>query len=128
MASARQAHAMKMRPPGEPVEVCDRAERTDGHLMQDVALCAAAGGRFEVVRFLVESGANKDQALKTDGATPLLIAAVFGQFQVVRFLVESGANKDQGRTDGTTPLDIAIRNHHHAVVQLLVESVLSGAP
>jgi ankyrin repeat protein len=56
-----------------------------------------------MVRFLVEHGANKDQATN-DGATPLLVAAGRGHLDIVRFLVEHGANKDQATNDGATPL------------------------
>ena len=59
---------------------------------------AARHGHLEVVRFLVESGANKDQCLTNNGATPLFVAARHGHLEVVRFLVESGANNDQGAT------------------------------
>ena len=59
---------------------------------------AAAEGHLEVVRLLVESGANKDQSKTDDGATPGFIAAAEGHLEVVRVLVESGANKDQGTT------------------------------
>ena len=54
---------------------------------------AAHKGHLEVVRILVESGANKDQGNTDDGMTPLSIAAQEGHVEVVRFLVESGANK-----------------------------------
>ena len=54
---------------------------------------AAQNGHLEVVRFLVESGANKDQGTTDDGATALYIAAQTGHLEVVRFLVESGATK-----------------------------------
>ena len=57
---------------------------------------AAEKGQLEVVRFLVESGANEDQGTTDDGATPLYIAAEKGHLEVVRFLVESGANKEIG--------------------------------
>ena len=84
---------------------------------------AAHQGHLEVVRFLVESGANKDQGATDDGATPLHIAAAKGRLEVVRFLVESGANKDQGTTDdGATPLHIAAAKGHLEVVRFLVES------
>ena len=106
---------------------------------------AAQKGHFEVVRFLVESSANKDQGKADDGVTPLFIAAQNGHFevvrflvesgaskdaaahnghlQVVRFLVESGASKDTGRThDGGTPLHAAAHNGHLQVVRFLVES------
>ena len=69
-------------------------------MMEETPLILAAHqGHLEVVQFLVESGANKDQGKTDDGATPLLIAADRGHLEVVRFLVGSGANKDQGRTD-----------------------------
>ena len=41
---------------------------------------------LEVVRFLVESGANKDQGTTDDGATALYKAAQTGHLEVVRFL------------------------------------------
>ena len=50
-------------------------------------------GHIEVVRFLVESGANKDQGRTDTGATPLLIAGQQGHLEVVRFMGEVGANK-----------------------------------
>ena len=53
---------------------------------------AAANRHLEVVRFLVESGANKDQGRTDTGATPLYTAAWTGHLEVVRFLEESGAN------------------------------------
>ena len=48
---------------------------------------------MDVVRFLVGSGANKDQGRTHDGATPLFVAAEEGHLEVVRFLVESGATQ-----------------------------------
>ena len=47
---------------------------------------AALKGHLEVVRLLVESGANKDQGTTDKGATPLYIAAEKGHLEVVRFL------------------------------------------
>ena len=84
---------------------------------------AAAEGHLEVVRLLVESGANKDQGKTDTGSTPLHIAAAEGHLEVVRLLVESGANKDQSKTDdGATPLFIAAAEGHLEVVRVLVES------
>ena len=50
-------------------------------------------GHLDVVRHLVEVGADKDLALN-NGATPLFIAAENGHLDVVRHLVEVGADKD----------------------------------
>ena len=43
---------------------------------------AAGNGHPEVVRFLVESGANKDQGTTGNGATPLFIAAPQGHLEM----------------------------------------------
>ena len=90
---------------------------------------ASEQGHIEVVRFLVGSGANKDQGRTNDGKRPLYIAAQMGHLEVVRFLVESEANKDQGMTfTGATPLFIAAQNGHLEVVQFLVESRCQQRP
>ena len=84
---------------------------------------AAEKGHLEVVRFLVESSANKDQDMTDYGATPLYTAAEKGHLEVVPFLVESGANKRPraGTDDGATPLFIAAQNGHLKVVRFPVE-------
>ncbi len=61
---------------------------------------------LEVVRFLCEAGAGKNQAMM-DGGTPLDVASYFGHLEVVRFLCEAGAGKNQAMNDGRTPLYIA---------------------
>ena len=55
---------------------------------------AAGNGHLDVVRHLVEVGADKDRA-ENEGATPLYVAAQNGHLDVVRHLVEVGADKDQ---------------------------------
>ena len=61
---------------------------------------AAENGHLDVVRHLVEVGADKDQA-NIQGATPLYIAAQKGHLDVVRHLVEVGADKDQATNQVT---------------------------
>ena len=58
---------------------------------------AALKGHVGVVRFLVESGANKDQSQRDDGATPLHAAAQKGRIDVVRFLVSLVPTKTKAR-------------------------------
>ena len=43
---------------------------------------AAVEGHLEVVRFLVESGANKDQGKTDNGSTHVYIATQEGHFEV----------------------------------------------
>jgi ankyrin repeat protein len=59
-------------------------------------LGAKRKGEEEVVRVLLEAGANTDQSLTTDHrATPLVVSAQNGHEEVVRVLVEASANIDQ---------------------------------
>ena len=83
---------------------------------------AAEDGEVEVVRALVEAGANLNQVVLTDGATPLCIAAQNGEVEVVRALVEAGADINQAITDGATPLYIAAQKGEVEVVHVLVEA------
>ena len=92
---------------------------------------AAQEGHLEIVRFLLEIGANKDQAEK-DGTTPLHVAAGGGHLDIVRFLVEAGANNDLltricqqrriSEDDGSTPLHWAAMFGHVDIVRYLVEA------
>jgi ankyrin repeat protein len=66
---------------------------------------ASMRGRSEVVRFLVENGA--DVHCKKNGNTALHFASMSGHAVVVRFLVENGADIDCKNTYGQTPLHYA---------------------
>jgi ankyrin repeat protein len=79
---------------------------------------AAYKGRKEVVRVLLDAGADTDQASTIDhGATPLFASAQNGNVEVVRALVEAGANIDLAETtNGATPLYVSTQNGHVEVV------------
>jgi hypothetical protein len=66
-----------------------------GEVVQSTALCVAvARGRLEVVRLLLEAGADPSLAA-SDGETPLMIAlGVHDQLEVLRLLLEWGAAVD----------------------------------
>ena len=85
-------------------------------------LVAAREGHLEIVRLLLEAGADKDAATTTDGATALLLAAFQGHLEVVRLLLEAGADKDSATTDGATALLVADREGHLEIVRLLLEA------
>ena len=52
--------------------------------------CAAAAGHTQIVKLLVERGANVNSTTKTN-STPLRAACFDGHFEIVQFLVERGA-------------------------------------
>eukprot|EP00438_Fugacium_kawagutii_P033967 Skav229532 [mRNA] locus=scaffold451:213104:226195:+ [translate_table: standard] len=80
-------------------------------------------GHLEVVRILIEAGADKNQAAD-NGALPLNIASHQGHLEVVRFLVEAGADKNQASTSklGASSLYVASRQGHMEVVRFLIEA------
>eukprot|EP00439_Symbiodinium_sp_Y106_P049526 s289_g6.t1 len=95
-----------------------------------------AGGHVEVVRLLLEAGAEKD-CNDRDGITAVMLASAFGRFDVVRMtalmiasqgghfgvvrlLLEAGAEKDCKDRDGTTALMFPSENGHLDVVSLLL--------
>ena len=82
---------------------------------------AAKNGHLDIVRLLLEAGADMDAA-RQNGATALQQAAWNGYLNVVRFLLEAGADKDAARQDGTTAVIGAAQNGHLDVVRLLLEA------
>ena len=67
-------------------------------------LYAAREGNIEVVRALLDGGADIDQ-VSGDGSSPLLIALMNGQFDLGMMLIERGADVNRAAdSDGLSPL------------------------
>jgi beta-lactamase regulating signal transducer with metallopeptidase domain/ankyrin repeat protein len=81
---------------------------------------AAARNRVEMVKELIEAGANVNAEIAGDG-TPLIAAARSGHLEMVRLLLERGAKPNIGvRGDGNALLNAA-REGHADVVTLLLD-------
>ena len=81
---------------------------------------AAKHGHLEVVRLLIEKGADATAEDK-DKKTPLHFAAANGHLEVVRLLIEKGADATAEDEDKKTPMHLAAFNGHVEVVRLLIE-------
>jgi ankyrin repeat protein len=81
---------------------------------------AAWYGHVELVRVLLEGGANVDRA-DVDQNTALHVAAQYGHLDVCRLLLDWGAKVDRLDTWQQTPLHYAAEGGHLSVVKLLVE-------
>ena len=77
-------------------------------------------GRAEVLRVLLEGGANIDSA-DVVGCTALHLAAGNGRRDMCRQLLDWGAKVDHLDWSKETPLHYAARGGHLSVVKLLVE-------
>ena len=67
-------------------------------------LVAAAFGRIDAAKFLIEKGANVN-ATSNDGATALHGAAFFCRTEIVKLLLSKGAVVDAKNIRGETPID-----------------------
>lgn len=83
---------------------------------------ATMSGEIEIVRYLIERGA--DLNLKTDdiyGQTALMNAAALGRTDIVKLLVESGAKLDLETNKGLTALMFSSAFGHSETVSFLLK-------
>ena len=83
--------------------------------------CASEGGA-EIVRAVVQAGADVNARGGVTRATPLHMAARRGHVKIARALLECGAAINAVDRKGDTPLTRAINCRQDLVAQLLVES------
>ena len=87
---------------------------------------AVQRGHLDIVKALIESGANVDQA-RDDGVGPLAMAAELGRVDCLRVLIDAGANVDgakvkgyDGSTANVVPLCAAAAAGYLEPLQILV--------
>jgi uncharacterized protein len=85
---------------------------------------AAAAGRLDRVKELVEKKPFLAKAVSPDGFPVVALASVFGHFDVVRYLAEKGADINAAAANGTgyNALTGAVTGGHTAIVRWLLES------
>ncbi|MBZ5600561.1 MAG: ankyrin repeat domain-containing protein [Acidobacteriia bacterium] len=84
-------------------------------------LAASRNGSLEVVRYLVEHGAEVDERNNARDKTPLLAAAFDGHYDIAEYLIEHGANINVQAVNGWTPLHDAAYIGNFQIVKLLVD-------
>ncbi len=86
---------------------------------QNTALgLAVVGMRLEVVKLLVDAGANV--AAPSREGPPVIMAVVQGSAEIVEFLVGQGGNLETTNAAGSTPLIVAAESGYFDIVELLV--------
>ena len=81
--------------------------------------CAAASGKLEVVKYLIEFGANVNSESDT-GSTPIRSACFFSHLEIVKFLVKNGGDIHRPNQDGVTCLINSVQSV--AVCEYLLQS------
>jgi ankyrin repeat protein len=86
------------------------------------ATCSAARcGNLEVVRLLLDAGADPSRA-DGDGHTPLMLAAGNGQLEVLQLLLGRGAAVDATNTHDLTAFHYACSNNQLDCVEAMIEA------
>jgi ankyrin repeat protein len=79
---------------------------------------AAAKGRTDVIRLLLENGANiNEEGYYNENV--LIVACQYGQEAAVRLLIEAGACVNK---DGLTPIELASEEGHKGIVEMLIKA------
>ena len=81
---------------------------------------ACCSGSLEIVKLLVETGADLD-AVGKDG-TPLMFASFAGQLDIVRYLLDSGAEPNKTARSGESSLHAAAIKGHVDVCDVLIRN------
>ena len=81
---------------------------------------AAAAGHFDIVRLLVQYGANVNHQT-VSGSTPIRAACFVGDLDIVKYLVDNGADFTVTNNWNNTCLMIACYKGHNDVVQCLLK-------
>jgi len=78
-------------------------------------------GHLEIVRELLDRGADVNAVRTNTGATPLFFASLYGHLDIVRELLDRGADVNAARTNGFTSLIIASEYDHPEIVRELLD-------
>lgn len=93
----------------------------DGETIEDAPplWCAAAAGHIQIVKLLVNRGADVNSTTRTN-STPLRAACFDGHFEIVKYLVNNGADFEVANRHGHTCLMIACYKGHYRIAQYLL--------
>ena len=83
---------------------------------------AACYERVDIVKTLIEAGADVNAAALNDGASPLVLASSFGNVAMAKLLLEAGADVNTADHKGKSALYWAASYGHADVVKMLLEA------
>jgi len=82
-------------------------------------MLATFDGHTDIVRLLLENGANPNCKFPGKNVTPLMIAAQNNHIEIIRLLLGKGADPKATTNEGVTAMYIAEQNCHIEIIELL---------
>uniref|UniRef100_A0ACD5XHC0 Uncharacterized protein n=1 Tax=Avena sativa TaxID=4498 RepID=A0ACD5XHC0_AVESA len=79
------------------------------------------GGHVDIVRYLLDHGANRDHADRKGGFTPLHAAVKLGHCEIVELLLSRGAHVDTFSPYYGTPLHVAAQHKQDGAMKILLD-------
>ena len=95
------------------------AVHTTGDVGMTPLQAAASSGHLNIVKLLLERGADIDQKWSLNQATPLLLALHSKHPDVAKYLIQQGADVRVKDTMGRTPLKYATDHEYDEILKLL---------
>ena len=90
-------------------------------------LIAVDQGHYDIVKALVNAGANINVQDEFSGATPLIVASAHGNLHIAHLLLQLGSNMYVKDNNGCTANMYADARDHHGIVTLLAETLYERA-
>ena len=82
---------------------------------------AAANGHNEVIRILLDNGADPDLEDQYENY-PIHLAAMMGHAETVKLLIDAGTDPDEWGAEGKTPYHYASEEGHQDTIRVLIEA------
>jgi hypothetical protein len=98
----------------------DEEDTVDFAPFGEVLYNAAAGGNINVVRRMLDAGADVNTVVRGDG-TPLIAAVRAGDVPMIEFLLERGADVNLPSPGDGNPLIAAAMKNHEEIAELLLD-------
>lgn len=93
---------------------------------QELLFIVAQRNRPDIVKFLLETGADVNSEEKKSRKTPLHAAACKGNTEVCELLLEKGAEINRKDYGGDTPLSLALDDNRHEAALFLLDKGADG--
>ncbi len=94
----------------------------EGCTVSPALIEAAGGGHLEVVKFLLDKGADINVRSWNSNETPIMSATWSGHAKVIKVFIEKGADVNAVDSKGRTALTIATDKKHSEIIEMLKQA------